>query len=143
MFTNFTTLDDKIQFPCQNQTVLTKVMSGSLRPYFWIRRNADTYVPLIPVDELPPSVGLRGISVTKNWEDVCQAEMRFLGDHFDHSGQHYVVDLLNPTNNVSIPPPTVFRAPDKTNVRSNGMHVAGGIGNGNADQIQVSPYIVY
>ena len=51
-------------------------------------------MPLIPVDELPSSVGIRGVSITKNWNDVCQGEMRFLGDHDVHSGGHFVVDLF-------------------------------------------------
>ncbi|KAL6721373.1 hypothetical protein ACLMJK_000476 [Lecanora helva] len=64
------------------------------QPYFWIRRNGDTFVPLIPVDELPPWVALRGISATRNWEDLCRGEMKFLGDHSDHNGDHYTVDVF-------------------------------------------------
>ena len=73
-------------------------MSETLLPYFWIRRNGDTYVPLIPVDEIPSSIGLRDVSTTKDWEHVCRGEMRFLGDHYDHSGNYYTVDILHPTN---------------------------------------------
>lgn len=73
-------------------------MSEPLRPYFWIRRNADTYVPLIPLDELPSWIALRGVSSTKNWEDICRGEMRFLGDHYDHNGDHFVVDIVSFTN---------------------------------------------
>ena len=69
-------------------------MSEPLQPYFWIRRNGDTFVPLIPVDELPSWVALRGISATKNWQDVCRGEMKFLGDHVDHNGNHYTVDIF-------------------------------------------------
>lgn len=64
-------------------------------PYFWVRRDRDTFVPLIPLDELPDSIRLRDVSVTKSWEDICQGEMRFLGDHCDHTGKYYVVDLLD------------------------------------------------
>lgn len=113
-------------------------MSETLRPYFWIRRNADTYVPLIPVDELPRSIGLRGISTTKNWEDVCQGEMRFLGDHYDYSGQHYVVDFHNSTANAATSPLKVFRAPDKKDAGPHGVRTAEDIGSQDADQIQVS-----
>lgn len=118
-------------------------MSGTGRPYFWIRRNADTYVPLIPLDELPESIGLRGVSITKNWEDVCQGEMRFLGDHYDHDGQHYVVDFLNSTVETTTSPSKVFLAPDKKDVGPCGIKVEGGIGDLNADQIQVSATLAW
>lgn len=69
-------------------------MSETPRPYFWIRRNGNTYVPLIPVDELPSWIGIRGVSTTKDWNNVCQGEMRFLGDHDDHNGSFFVVDVF-------------------------------------------------
>ena len=70
-------------------------MSDNVHPYFWIRRNGDTFVPLIPVDELPSWVNIQGASPTQNWEVMCQgAPTKFLGDHVDHSGKHYAVDLV-------------------------------------------------
>ena len=68
-------------------------MSESPQPFFWIRRNGDTYVPLIPLDELPPGVSIRGISATKDWLDISHGEMRFLGDHDNHDGVYYVVEV--------------------------------------------------
>ena len=70
-------------------------LTGTPRPYFWIRRNRDTFVPLIPLDELPDYIRLSGVSVTKNWDDVRQGEMRFVGDHHDHSGKYFTVDVFN------------------------------------------------
>ncbi len=114
-----------------------------VHPYFWIRRNADTFVPLIPVDELPGSIGLRGISTTKHWEDVCRGEMRFLGDHYDHNGQHYVVEFLDPTVDAATSPPKIFRAPDKKDVGPCSVSAKGGIGDLNAEQVQVSAIVAF
>ena len=68
---------------------------NTLRPYFWIRRNDDTFVPLIPLDELPEYIHLNGVSVTKDWDEVRQGEWRLLGDRFNHSGKHYTADVFN------------------------------------------------
>lgn len=64
--------------------------------------------------------------------------MRFLGDHYDHNGQHYVVDFLNCTVDAATSPPIVFRAPDKKDVGPCGVTMEGGIGDLDADRVQVS-----
>lgn len=69
-------------------------MSEPPQPYYWIRRNDGTYVPLIPLDELPSWVGLRGVSSTKDWGNVSW-ETRFLGDREDRNGRQYVVDIFH------------------------------------------------
>ena len=74
-------------------------MSDTPQPFFWIRRYGDTYIPLIPIDELPPWVTLKGVSTTKEWSDVCQGEMRFLGDHHDQIEGHYDVDIADEPGN--------------------------------------------
>lgn len=134
-------------------------MPDMTRPYFWIRRNRDTFVPLIPVDELPTSIKLRDISITKNWEDVCQGEMKFLGDHYDHNSNYYVVDVLDPKNDPNVkvhgihyegqstaPVKKVFMAPDiKINASSNAK-MSGAIDGGNrqdVDQVQVKAQLSY
>ena len=44
---------------------------------------------------------MRGISTTKQLEDVSRGEMRFLGDHGDHNGKYYAVDIINTNGIVS------------------------------------------
>lgn len=128
----------QLPFPPSPVTLsTTAIMPGTIHPYFWIRRNADTYVPLIAIDELPDSISLEGISITKKWEDVCQGEMRFLGDHFDHNGQHYVVEFLKPASDAAPSPPKVFRAPDVKDIGLSDVRGKGVIGRQDADQIQV------
>lgn len=87
-------------------------MPGMPHPFFWVRRNADTYVPLIPIDELPDSVVLKDISATKDWADVCRGEVRFLGDHYGPSGQYHLVEPMKPIVETAMPPSKVFQAPD-------------------------------
>lgn len=69
-------------------------MSTPLRPQFFCSRPNGTLTPLIAVDELPPTLSIRGVSRVLTHGDT--QGMTSLGT-VSPRGQVYVVDTVSPT----------------------------------------------
>ena len=92
MTTNTNTGVQNPATPSEGTKAQSSVMPAALGPRFCIQRDDNTVVPLIPIDELPESVVLKGVPVTLTMLEALKAKLELVPEMHPAHGVRYQLE---------------------------------------------------